>query len=204
MKRNVIISFVILLAGFFLLYYTSTLLNIYIYEDKDITLNDKLNGMLIGVLIYIVVGAIWFVIYLFVVDITYKKEPVKVDSRPVTPDLERVLSITNNITMSVFGVNFFLYVAHDKVYENGRIYLQVKYVAPCTKTGEVQEWNGRKWYLSEFMTEDEIVKTAWCAFEGAVKHELMEGFKFNNIIVFNPHVNFRALLEVSNQEIKRD
>lgn len=117
--------------------------------------------------------------------------------------LQKVLDLTSHITMSVFGQTFKLEASHDKKDAEGRIYLQVKYDAPCTKTGEVQEWNGRKWYLSEHMTEDEIVKTAWCAFEAAVKHEVMEGFKFDGIIVFNPHVNFRALLEVSHQEIKR-
>lgn len=53
------------------------------------------------------------------------------------------------------------------------------------------------------MTEDEVVKTAWCAFETAVKHEVMEAFKVDNIRLFNPHVNFEELLKVSNREVKR-
>lgn len=53
------------------------------------------------------------------------------------------------------------------------------------------------------MTDDEIVKTAWCAFEAAVKHEIMEGFKVDGKILFNPHLNFEALLSISHLEVKR-
>lgn len=114
-----------------------------------------------------------------------------------------IQQITDRITMTVFGVRFFLRVDSDYKYINGRNFLQVVYHAPCTKTGETKEWRGRKWYLSEHMTEDEIIKTAYTAFEYAVKHEVMEGFKVDGIILFNPHVNFEALLSVSHHEVKR-
>lgn len=107
--------------------------------------------------------------------------------------------------MNVFGTECSLRVERDcKDPINGRIFLQVVYNAPCTKTGEDQQWHGAKRYLSEHMTYDEIVKTAYSAFEAAVKHEVMEGFKYKGKIVFNPHVNFEALLSITNQEIKRD
>lgn len=53
------------------------------------------------------------------------------------------------------------------------------------------------------MTDDEVVKTAYCAFEAAVKHEVMEGFKVDGKILFNPHMNFEALLSISDKEIYR-
>lgn len=106
--------------------------------------------------------------------------------------------------MNVFGTEFMLRVERDNLDPvNGRVFLQVTYDAPCTKTGEVKEWHGRKWYLSEHMTDDEIVKTAWCALEAAVKHETMEGFKVDGIILFNPHVNYSVLLTVSGYEVQR-
>lgn len=105
--------------------------------------------------------------------------------------------------MSLFGQLLQLRVAYDKVHEHGRIFLQVIYLAPCTKTAEVLQWRGRKWYLSEYMTEDEIIKTAYAAFEAAVKHEIMEGFKVDGIVLFNPHVDYRELLQISNREIRR-
>lgn len=120
-----------------------------------------------------------------------------------TQHLDQVKSITRRLTLECLGTSFYLVPMLDIQYGD-RVYLQVLYQAPCTKTGEVQTWSGRKWYLSEYMTDDEIIKTAYAAFEAAVKHEVMEGFKVDGIILFNPHVNYTALLEVSNQEIKRE
>lgn len=54
------------------------------------------------------------------------------------------------------------------------------------------------------MTEDEIVKQAWVAFQAAVNHEMLEGFKFDDVIVFNPHTSFRELLKVSPKEVIRE
>lgn len=118
--------------------------------------------------------------------------------------LTRAKNITKHITMSCFGCTFKLRVEKDNKFENGRIFLQVIYDAPCTKTGEIKEWHGRKWYLSEYMTDDEIVKTGFVAFEACVKHEVMEGYKYDNVIVFNPHVNFKELLKISSKEISRN
>ncbi len=121
--------------------------------------------------------------------------------------LQKANDICSRITMRVLNTEFYLRVERDNKEEylsNGRVFLQVVYFAPCTKTKEFKEWHGRKWYLSEHMTEDEVVKTAWCALEAAVKHETMEGFKVDGIILFNPHINFEALLRVSHEEVKRE
>ncbi|RPE05525.1 hypothetical protein EGT74_24385 [Chitinophaga lutea] len=118
--------------------------------------------------------------------------------------IETVKAFCSYITMSVFGAAFQLRIERDcKDTINGRIFLQVTYEAPCTKTGDIQTWHGRKWYLSEHMTYDEIVKTAYAAFEAAVKHEVMEGFKFDGKVVFNPHVNYEALLSITDNEVSR-
>jgi hypothetical protein len=52
------------------------------------------------------------------------------------------------------------------------------------------------------MTEGEIVNKVYVAFKQAVEHEVMEGFKFDGKIVFNPHVSFRDLIKID-QEITR-
>lgn len=54
------------------------------------------------------------------------------------------------------------------------------------------------------MKDDEIVKRAYVACEAAVRHEIMEGFKVDGIVLFNPHVNFEELLKVSHMEVKRE
>lgn len=120
-------------------------------------------------------------------------------------DLQLVKYLCNNITMQLFGVTFSFRVERDnKRPEDGRIFIQIVYETPCNKTGEKKEWHGRKWYLSDYMTEDEIVKTAWCAYESVVKHETMETFRVFGKLLFNPHVHYRSLLEVSEKEISRD
>lgn len=121
------------------------------------------------------------------------------------PELQQVKLLCIHITMEVMGMPLRLRIQRDCLYPlTGRVFLQVVYDAPCTKTGNMQEWHGRKWYLSEHMTEDEVIKTAYAAFKAAVEHEVMEGFKICGTVLFNPHVDYKALLAVSHQEVKRE
>lgn len=118
--------------------------------------------------------------------------------------LAKVSRLLGRIRARLFETRFHLEASRDKVHgDQGRIYIQARYVARDTHNGELKEWGGRKWYLSEFMTDDEIIKTAWCAFEAAVKHEAMEGFRVDGKILFNPHVDFMALLRVSGEQVHR-
>lgn len=86
----------------------------------------------------------------------------------------------------------------------GRIFIQASYTCKCIKTGEENEWKGAKFYLSDYMTDDEIIKTAFKAFKTAVEHEILEGFKVHNLPLFNPHTNYISLLSVSKKEIRRE
>ena len=115
--------------------------------------------------------------------------------------IEQVEQIAKRITMMVLGNEMTLRV--DKDAFGTRLFLQVVYPALCTKTEVLKLFRGRKWYLSQYMTEDEVIKTAYAAFEAAVKHEVMEGFKVDGIILFNPHVNYKELLQVSHKEVTR-
>ncbi len=116
---------------------------------------------------------------------------------------EVVQQIISRISFTIFGQELKIKVSYDNIHDNGRIYIQVVYDAPCTKTNTIETWKGRKWYLSEFMTTDEIVKTCYVAIESCVKHEVMESFKVDGKILFNPHVNFEILLAVSDNEVFR-
>ena len=136
--------------------------------------------------------------------------------------IDDVRNLLKRIDASLFLTDFEWIVEHDKKYSrkipvggwqgnagmnlrtNGRVYIQIKYNAPCSKTGEIKEWRGRKWYLSSHMLEQEIIFTAYTAFKMAVEHEIMEGFKVDGIILINPHVNYKRLLEISNDEIERE
>ncbi|MCB1712202.1 MAG: hypothetical protein KDH96_06935 [Candidatus Riesia sp.] len=114
--------------------------------------------------------------------------------------LDKVRKVISRITASVFEKTFKIVAEEDKVH-GGRVYLQVQYTAPCNQTGELQEWHGGKHYLSEYMTEDEIVKKAWVAFEQAVKHEVMEGFKVDGIIVTSAHSEDSMIRLASDEEV---
>lgn len=116
----------------------------------------------------------------------------------------------------LFGVRFNINLKYDKKYSHtvivgrkqematiGRVYIQISYKAECNKSGEREVWYGRKWYLSDHMTKDEVVKTAFLAFKQAVEHEVMESFKVDGKILFNPHVSFESLLKISDEEIRR-
>jgi hypothetical protein len=104
-----------------------------------------------------------------------------------------------------------LRVEEDQVYRHpvagGRLFLQVVYRAnDSTKRDRAreQEWRGRKWYLSEHMLADEVVKTAFVAFKSAVEHEVMEGFTIDGRRVFNPHTPFDVLVEASDIVVARN
>lgn len=119
--------------------------------------------------------------------------------------LKYVREIAKTITCVLFGTEFTKRIERDrKDTENGRIFIQLTYRAPDNSNIHIKKtWKGRKWYLSDHMTEDEIVKTLYAAFEAVVKHEIMEGFKVNEVVLFNPHVHYKELLNISNKEVFR-
>jgi len=118
--------------------------------------------------------------------------------------LPEIKTITDRISLKLFGIDFKIRCEHDNEFENGRIFIQITYESICQKESVVKEWHGRKWYLSRHMTVDEIIKTCYAAFESCVKHEVMEAFKVDGITLFNPHVNYEELLRISNNEVKRN
>jgi hypothetical protein len=117
-------------------------------------------------------------------------------------ELSRILEITDRIHFCIFSTSFLISTHVDKK-GGDRIYIQVSYLEECKNTGKTEEWFGRKWYLSEHMLDDEIVKTCYAACKAAVEHEVMESFKVDEITLFNPHINFEELLKISNKEVKR-
>jgi hypothetical protein len=117
---------------------------------------------------------------------------------------QSVRSLVNSLTAEVMGKHVLFRVERDvKRPKTGRVFIQCTYQSRCTVTKETRTWHGRKWYLSDHMTEDEIVKTCFAAFRATVDHEVMEGFKFDGRRIFNPHASWRALMAASSQQIYR-
>lgn len=57
----------------------------------------------------------------------------------------------------------------------------------CNVTGVPMPWNGRKWLLSPYMTETEIVLTAFKAVLTAYEHEARENFKVDGFAILDSH-----------------
>lgn len=129
--------------------------------------------------------------------------------------LERTKRLLSRVSLSIFNVHFDLLIKHDNKCERQffdwikgegeepRVYVQLGYWSKCCKTGEEEYWKSRKWYLSEHMTDDEIIKTCYAMFELAVKHELLECFKVDGKSLFNPHLDFEELLLINHKEKTR-
>lgn len=63
----------------------------------------------------------------------------------------------------------------------------VSFERPDTITGEVGRGRGRDEVILNGTSMSGVVKTAWLLVELMVRHELMEGFNFDNNRIFNPH-----------------
>jgi hypothetical protein len=114
-------------------------------------------------------------------------------------DLERV----NNIVSSIQYRDWSLRAERDNSNQDGRIFLQWVYTDKCVLTGENKEWHCRKWYLSPYMLESEIVKTAFAGALAAEEHEVRERFRYKDIRLFNPHVSLEALMDMAKRETTR-
>lgn len=89
------------------------------------------------------------------------------------------------------GYEFEVHAEHDD------LYLQI--VCPDgtdTKTGEPLAWKGRKWKLSGFMTDTEIVQTAWAAVQRCLIHEASELFTYKDAPIFDRHISVDRLVEL--------
>jgi hypothetical protein len=76
----------------------------------------------------------------------------------------------------------------------GLYWLQVQFVAPNNVTGApVEPWGGRKWRLSAFMTDSEVVQTALKAVLTAEEHEAREKFTYRGRAIFGPHLEVELL-----------
>lgn len=82
-----------------------------------------------------------------------------------------------------------------EVKEDGdRLYLQVKWKGHDAITGERAFQTGRKWFLSNHMTNSEIVQTAFAAIMAVMEHETREFFKYKGKAIFCPHYDVDVLV----------
>lgn len=92
-------------------------------------------------------------------------------------------------------------VTFDEIHGiDGPAYLQVECVeGACNVTGAPMVWKGRKWRLSPYMTDGEVVQTAFLAVMAANEHETREKFTYKGVSVFDPHYDIEKLVELRRQ-----
>lgn len=105
--------------------------------------------------------------------------------------LETIKSIVSNVSFNDWtfrvGTN-----ADDSPY------LQVLFIDKDRITGAEEIQRCRKWQLSYYMVNSEVVRTAFKAVEAAMLHEVQEAFKYKGARVYNPHVDLDSLADALN------
>lgn len=66
--------------------------------------------------------------------------------------------------------------------------------------GGVFSCKGRKWRISGWMTDSEVVQTAFMAAQACMSHETREAFKFQGEPVMRPHFDVYELVALSKRE----
>lgn len=75
-------------------------------------------------------------------------------------------------------------------------FLQVTAELPCNATGVMETQKGRKWLLSQWMTESEVVQTALMAALAFEEHELRERFTWQGRAIYDGHYSVSQLWEL--------
>lgn len=128
-------------------------------------------------------------------------------------NITEITTLTERISLNCMDKQVHIMVDYDKVAlaainpvespHPPRVYLQLAAMIRDVETGHMGEVTGRKWYLSEYMLPDEVIKTVWLAFEVYVRHEALEGFKLDGKALFNPHGDTLDLLTANIRTVKR-
>ncbi len=75
--------------------------------------------------------------------------------------------------------------------------LQMQYIETDVLTGKMAKQHTRKWYISPWATESEIVQTALKCVLTSQEHIGREHFKYMGEKVYGPHNNVRDLVELT-------
>ena len=86
--------------------------------------------------------------------------------------------------------NWIFYLGDD----NGRMYLQIHFLEQNIENGIEELQKSRKWMLSPYMCETEVVRTAHKAIRTAVEHEADENFTYKGVRVYSPHLDVNVLV----------
>lgn len=111
-------------------------------------------------------------------------------AEPLVYSTEELRAVLDRISFKNTALDFkweFEITEERLINDEGIWLLNVSFERPDTLTGVVDRGRGRQEIIREGSTISSIVKTAWLLVELMVRHELMEGFRFDNARIFNPH-----------------
>lgn len=78
-------------------------------------------------------------------------------------------------------------------------FIQVQYMEVCIDSGALQLQKARKWYVSFFSTETEIVETVFKAIRTSNDHVLKEHFTYKGRRVYSPHFDINARIHICDE-----
>lgn len=77
------------------------------------------------------------------------------------------------------------------------------FMAPCSvEGGAPRPWNTRKWYLSQYSCESEVVGTLFLLVMTSLEHEAREHFKYQDVTVYDPHLPVRELWKLAADKVR--
>lgn len=82
-----------------------------------------------------------------------------------------------------------------------------RFLAPCSvEGGAPRPWTTRKWYVSRYSCESEVVGTLFKLVMTSLEHEAREHFKYMGVTVYDPHLDVLELwkLTVANRRDVRE
>ena len=77
---------------------------------------------------------------------------------------------------------------------------QVWYMEPDVETGKMERQMARKWYISPYATETEIIETVYAACQRSILHSLAERFTYKGRRIYSPHFHIEDRLEMCDRE----
>lgn len=104
-----------------------------------------------------------------------------------SPTIIRIRKILDNITVG----NYQLWLCETGM---SGLYIQIRFEDKDNFGDEVSTQYCREWTIKRGISETELVRTVYKAFEAAVLHEMQEQFLYEGEAIFNPHRNVRDLL----------
>ena len=86
-------------------------------------------------------------------------------------------------------------------------FLRVLLLAPDASVSDTAReeltWKGRRWHISQYAIDEEVVQTALKAVLTALEHEAREDFKYCGRAIYGPHQSLGQLLIASETETRR-